>query len=180
LPKSIKRQTEREIYKFWWAASLALLPDSSAIVFFSDVSSVKGRKITPDGKLNGKPFVAFEAPENKTLLLEPSAVFSSTSNGTRGLLVATEDNDPEGSANTWAQMLDSTGKSTGAPILLNSTSEKETTRAGQISVLPVGVTSKSYQFQFYETAGPTGHFRIDQVAPAGTEILKFKISLTEP
>lgn len=165
----------RETFMFWWAASLAVLPDSSAMVFFSDSTNVKGRKINPDGKLNGKPFVAFAAPENKTQLLDPSAVFSTTSKGTRGILIAAEDNDPPGVATTWAQVLDSNGVQIGAPALVSATAENETTRAAQIAVLPVKPTNKSYQFQFYQTVAP-----LDTYNFAKSEILKFKLSLTEP
>jgi hypothetical protein len=164
----------------WPETSLAVLPDSSAIAFYSDNAGVKGRKISSDGTLKGKPFLAFRPPENKTRLGEPSAVFSTTSNGTRGILVATEDHYPAGGVTSWAQVLDSTAQAIGAPILVNSTSETETTRAGQISVLPVGPGIKTFKFQFYQTVGRLGHFSSDQVAPLNTEILKFKFSLTEP
>jgi hypothetical protein len=171
----------RKTETFWWAASLAVLPDSSAIVFYADESGVKGRKINPDGKLNGKPFVAFRAPESSTRLLNPSAIFSTTSKGTRGILVATRDDDPSGGATSFAQVLDSTGASIGAPILVNSTSETETTLAGQISVLPVKPGSNVFLFQLYQTVGQKNHgWSTGQVAPLNTEILKFKLSLTEP
>jgi hypothetical protein len=171
----------RKTETFWWAASLAVLPDSSAIVFYADESSVKGRKINSDGKLNGKPFVAFQAPEGSTRLLSPSAVFSTTSKGTRGILVASRDDDPSGAATTWAQVLDSNGTSIGAPLIVNSTPDTETTLAGQISVLPVKPGSNVFRFQLYQTVGQKNHgWSSDQVAPLGTEILKFKFSLTEP
>lgn len=173
------RQAVRENDKLDWAeASLAVLPDSSAMVFYSDEVGTKGRSINPDGKVIGKVFVAFRAPKNTTRLAEPSAVFSTTSNGTRGILVATD--HPTVGAKTWAQVLDSTGKSIGAPILVNSTLDTETTRAGQMSALPVAPGNKNFQFQFYQTVGPRGHFLNSQVAPTNTEILKFKLSLTEP
>lgn len=158
-------------------ASLAVLPDSSALVFYSDQAGVKGRKISSDGKVIGAPFVAFRAPQNKTILSEPSAVFSTTSKGSQGILVATEDNVPTGSANTWAQVLSPTGLPVGAPILVNSTTSTTTARDGQISVLPVAPGVSGFQFQFYQTVSPLGHTSVNLVAPLSTEIVKFKLSL---
>ena len=97
-----------------WLASLSILQDGSAIVFYADDQSVKRRKIDQRGKLTGPPSQAFSGTTNQPLH-NPTAEFSTTSKGTVGLLMAYEI-VPHGlaTAYVWAQTLDPQGRPAGA------------------------------------------------------------------
>jgi hypothetical protein len=115
---------------FGWiyqGASLAMLQDGSAMVFYADGywNGVKRRKIDQQGRLSGVAHPAFSAPIAKAHLSQPLVAFSTTANGTVGLLIAKQDNPPKDRSNlpqagdpnfAWAQALDSKGRPIGDPV----------------------------------------------------------------
>jgi hypothetical protein len=105
-----------------WLASLAIPPLGSTAVFYADDTSVKQREINQHGKLLGiSP--AFIAPANNAPLHNPTVAFSTTSNGSVGLLIAHEWSLFGGTPTTaWARALDSKGRPVGNPVAVETLS----------------------------------------------------------
>lgn len=101
----------------YWRASLAILPDGSASVYYADQQTVKGRAISKLGKLSGRPFQAFSGPLDQPLH-DPTVAFSTTSKGTVGLLIGYGLSPASNS--TWAQVLDSRGRPIGSSKMIET------------------------------------------------------------
>ena len=101
-------------------ASLGILPDNTACVFYADHEMVRGRTINRKGKFTSAPFPAFSGSIN-TLLHVPKVAFSTTSEGTVGLLIAYEQVlfgvVPQ---NAWAQVIDDHGLPAGEPKIVDT------------------------------------------------------------
>jgi len=121
----------------------------SAVAYFVDKQNIKGRKISLDGKLLGKPFNAFNAPADPTLIFFPSVAFATTSKGSLGLLIARED-DRQASPNTlWAQLLDANGKPNGSSVKLFTTADTERFLDAKLVALPGKPGNKTARFIWY-------------------------------
>jgi hypothetical protein len=152
-----------------WAARIAFLPDQTAEIYYTDISNVKGRKINIKGKLSGPSFVAFESPKNKTTLSVPSAAFSTNSKGTRGLLIAVQDDVNQLGASAWAQVLDDHGKPAGVPVQVNLALPGSETVQGVIAALPGKQADTVFRFNWYAAE-----------ADPNNKILKLNLILTIP
>lgn len=152
-------------------AGLSFPSALSGKVYYPDNSNTKGRTINAEGKLLGASIVAFKPPKGNSALHLPSAAFTMTSKGMRGILIGTEDEDPPGAGSTWAQVLDESGKPIGTPIEINASSATEMIlQGGEIIALPGKPTDTVFHFVWFATlySERGGHF----------SILKFNLDLT--
>src|SRR5262249_28651917 len=134
-------------------ARLAILQDGSALVFYKDTKIVKRRKINAQGKLSGPAAPAFSPPFDKQWLIGPEVAFSTTSNGTMGLLVANDEGfDKNASTSYWGQALDSQGRPVGAAVMLHEIPSTDyTPTPGALAIaLPRKPSDTRFQFIFLE------------------------------
>ncbi len=95
-------------------ASLAILPDGSAVVFYGDNDGIRRRATNSKGKLIGKDSVAFPSPLD-VYVSDPHAVFSTIGNTTAGVL-STFQASADGTTTFTAHVLDSKGFPIGEPV----------------------------------------------------------------
>lgn len=130
-----------------WAGTLAILPDGSAVAFYTDNNGVSRQPINLDGIPSGAVTPAFSAPLSNHLLGDPKTAFSTTSAGTIGLLLAQE-GDYTGTTD-WAQRLDSHGNALSDPQIISRT-EPWIYRWGSV-LTPVSLNAnKFYEFNWLQ------------------------------
>lgn len=140
-------------------ASLAVLADGSALVFYADDDGVKKRTISPKGELSRNDSFAFAAPLDTESLFDPTVGFSTTANGTTGLLIATQREyvdtaEGEQSGIAWAQVLDSKGLPVGKPTEVNQAPLDTVTHFGSLLMaLPRGQSNTRFEFVWLQTLG---------------------------
>jgi hypothetical protein len=121
-----------------WGADIAFLPDQSGVIFFVDNNGVKRRPISLKGTLSGPAAPAFNAPVNESVMIIPTAAFSTNSKGTFGILIGIPEADSLITA-SWTQVLDSKGLPVGPPL--------EIPIYGAIThPLPVKPSAKDFRF----------------------------------
>jgi hypothetical protein len=144
-------------------------------VYYPDNTNMKGRSINAQGKLSA-PFVAFNKPLANTKLLLPSAAFTMTPKGVRGILLGLRGSSLEKSS-VWAQVLDQNGKPTGTPVEVYKVSENEgVILAAPIYALLSNPTDTVFRFVWFATIAKRGRFG----AFESGRILKLTLDLTDP
>ncbi len=165
-----------------FGAALAFASVDSAFTYFTDNQNIKGQKIDADGKLSGTSFKAFNPPIKDNQLLWPSAAFSETSAGVRGILIAIEHDNTGGAASIWAQVLNKKGKPSGSPVKLYTTADTEEITVGRVVIIPSPVKPGDPVAPFVLYALVQRHEDFNpsrDYAGVGSYILKLKISLPE-
>jgi hypothetical protein len=178
VPNIDPSKSRGEAFRFVGSNLVFLTPDKP-MIFYSDNQSVKARKLNLNsGKPLGGSFTGFNAPANKVRLLFPTAAFSLTSNGAKGVLIGVEDPDLDGSSSVWAQELDTTGKPIGAPTKFYTSSSTERIGNGTIIALPVQPGETSARFVWYGMLQKNTSFRPGNPNIGyGDSIFKFNLSL---
>ena len=122
-----------------YGPDLAFASVESPFIYFTDNQKMRGQKIDAQGKLSGGSFKAFNSPMNEEQLLWPSAAFSETSDGVRGILVAVETEGSGGADSIWAQVLDKKVKPSGSPVNLFTLADTEEITVGETNVIALPV-----------------------------------------
>jgi len=166
--KVSKINTSPVTYVAGWSsnASLGVLPDDTACIFYPDNDVVRGRTISSKGKFSSAPFPAFSGSIDVSLHV-PKVAFSTTSEGTAGLLIAYEfvlfGVVPQ---HAWAQVLDDHGRPAGQAKIVDTLVNDQASGA-VLFALPRKPSDKLFQFIWMQSRGDS---------PA--EILKLKLQVT--
>lgn len=156
---------------FWDTdASLGILPDDTACVFYADNQMVMERTIDNKGKFTSPPFPAFSGSID-TQLTGPKVAFSTTSEGIVGLLVAYDAAfSPVIPTNGWAQVLNDHGRPVGKAKMVD-TFQNSVTTGTLLFAIPRKPSDTLFQFIWMENraggyGGPDNILKLNlQVTP---------------
>lgn len=141
--------------------------DNTNVVFFQDNDTLKRRNLSPQGIPTGTDLAAFNAPLDGTSFFAPKAVFSTTPAGTRGFLVALQQETSD--VILWGQPLDSNGAPVGSPVKLYTPPPSG------------GINGHALSFFLNNTTAPTFPFQwvgaISQ--PSGQGVSELKLTVTQ-